>query len=229
MTRVCPPVVVVVTSPLPSAPVSPVVVIVMVTPVPPSGTSTLPVCAPTGTWSQSSLPVWQAPEVLAEAGAAIATATTGTLQAAPRVTARRPIRRAWSWSWTCGVICPPGHQKMRSIPQRRRPDPLPGFSPVQEPIGFYPGAWNNAPNSRHQRPTSGGFPNGDQPTSSAAWCPTNPAVATSTAVTTAQRPIRRASDCATTRTGQRTWAAPGPHQRLTTRHTPVTNRVVTVE
>src|SRR4051794_22912402 len=173
MTRVCPPVVVVVTSPLPSAPVSPVVVIVMVTPVPPSGTSTLPVCAPTGTWSQSSLPVWQAPEVLAEAGAAIATATTGTLQAAPRVTARRPIRRAWSWSWTCGVICPPRTSDERSPPQRTAGPPAQPFN-HDERSGLYPRASKQHRFGRYdlgnpQRPTSGGLPKGDQLMSRDAW------------------------------------------------------------
>ncbi len=55
-----------------------------------------------------------------------------------------------------------------------------------------------------------GAPNGDQSMLRLAWWPTNPANATSTTSASAQGPVRRASDCATTRTGQRTWPAPGP-------------------
>src|SRR5262245_22285457 len=107
---VAPPIGPVERTPLFAAPVSPVAVTVAVSPAT-VVTRTLPSRFPLDWLVQASLPVCTVqPEVAALAGAATARATTGTLQAAPRVTARRPTMRGWSWSWACGM-CPPGHEK----------------------------------------------------------------------------------------------------------------------
>src|SRR5689334_5157754 len=98
-----PPVVVLVTWPLPAAVVSPLSETVTVTPVPPAVASATPVCLlPLAYTSQLSEPVVILHPEAAMAGAATASDTTGMLQAAPRVTARRPTclgargRRSWS-------------------------------------------------------------------------------------------------------------------------------------
>src|SRR3954466_3658444 len=103
-----PPVTVLVTSPLWLAFVSPDSEIVTVTPVPPVVASACPVwLLSSGKTSQLSRPVVILQPEAAIAGAATASETTGMLQAAPRVTARRPTCLGSLGRWSKRLVMIP--------------------------------------------------------------------------------------------------------------------------